>query len=131
MSRKLARTLTLAVVLPLVLLALTATSFASWRCQLDGVARSACCCAKAKAAHDSQGPSIARKGCCALERVQIQRAPLDVSRSPSLAPLVVGLDTVLAWLEPPAPARAGDGVPAVRPPGGGRSLVLQKHAFLI
>jgi hypothetical protein len=131
MSRKLARTLTLAVVLPLVLLALTATSFASWRCQFGGVVRSACCCPKLKAAHDSAGPSIAPKGCCALERVQIQRAPSDVSRSPSVMPIVVTLDTVLALIVPPAPPGPAHIVPDARAPGGGRALVLQKQAFLI
>jgi hypothetical protein len=137
MRRSLTRTLIAAVSLLLVLVALTATSFAAWRCQFSAAVTASCCCAHGHGAvADETQPARAAMtapGCCDLERLQVQRAPSDVPRSqPTLATPVVAL----ALTAPPmvgcsVPAQATGRAASAGPPGGGRSVVLQKRAFLI
>jgi hypothetical protein len=126
------RILTAAVLLPAILFSLLATSFALWRCQYDGVARSSCCCPEGGERDDVARVSPA--SCCALERYEAARAPVELGRGGNLVVLVA---TVAALPQgpvvAPAPVRAARApVPDVPAgPPGGRDLVIQKQAFLI
>jgi hypothetical protein len=127
---RLIRTTIAAVLLPVVLLSLGGTSFASWRCRYDGIARSACCCPDA--GDPAHAPAIRAQDCCDFEHYVAPKTPSDVSRVESLLTPPVRLSASMAapMLETVAPSRAGFRLADERPPGG-RSVVLLKHAFLI
>lgn len=127
------------MLLPVLLFAVAGTSFASWLCRYDGVARSFSCCNSDKAERESaaeraaQGPVVGDRGCCTIERHEIERAPSDIARgSVSLADSAFASIpvAVLPPLGPPGmPARPFAEQPEPSP--GGRAIVVSKHAFLI
>jgi hypothetical protein len=114
------------------LFAVLGSSFALWRCQYDGVARSSCCCPdEASEAQGKEQATIEARGCCDFERVEIEKAPTELVRAPTLAPpallaVALPLFAVTAVVAPRAPFRTFQ----QRPPSG-RVLLLQKQAFLI
>jgi hypothetical protein len=130
MRNGLTRTLGSALLLPLLLFALTATSFAAWRCQSGGAMRSGCCCPGEKAGHAEEGTTLRARACCAVERFEVEKTPSDLSRGQpaASAPEAVVMVSVLA---PPAEARRVLPRVSHEGPPGGRDLVLQKRAFLI
>ncbi len=132
------RALSAAVLLPVLLLAVSGTSWAAWRCQFDGIARLEACCPKARAAAkaamtNSETPTVNGVGCCNLERTQVEKAPSDLPRNNSTTALDV---TVLAApvsvlaVELSPQGQVDLPVPQERPPGG-PGLLLQKRSFLI
>jgi hypothetical protein len=137
MGARLKRFLSAAALLPVLVFAFAGTTSASWLCRYDGVARVACCCPKVKGGHAEEtqggGPAFRSQGCCELRRVDVDKAPTDVSRGqPTVAPpeAAVASFEILPIAKPFAPTRARLQGAAERPPGG-RVLLLQKQAFLI
>ena len=137
------RILSAALLLPVVLLSVW-TSFGLWRCQSDGIARSACCCPRPAQKHaDAASPtdpdtangwaSVSGPSCCDLEQHEVDRAPAENSRRPAaiLAAAVAAIPVAVLPVQDLVllPARdlplSGDGPPA------GRTLLVQKQAFLI
>jgi hypothetical protein len=135
MSKRSSRVVRAAVLLPVLLFSLAATSYATWRCRMDGIARTECCCPKdATGTPETETPAIGAPECCVVERHRIETAPTDISRG---GPHLVGaaLAAFPVAILPPLPAAAADpripvDLEPARPPGG-RALVVQKHAFLI
>lgn len=130
MVRKLTRILSTALLLPVLVFAVAGTSWAAWRCQYDGIARSKCCCPET----DSTGPqqlTIRASGCCQIERTAVERTPSDVSRTPVIEPVLVAAPTgTVLFVEHSAPARTLFRMADERPPDR-RVLILQKQSFLI
>jgi hypothetical protein len=136
MPTTLAKILSAAVLLPVLLFSAVGTSFALWRCRFDGVARTQCCCPKdAHAAEPAQAvATVSDLRCCEIEQHQVDRAPTEVSRgSASLVAMValVALPTDLPPAVDPRVERGFAPPPAPPDPLGGRALVVQKQAFLI
>ena len=139
MSSRRKRTLSAALLLPVVLFSLVWTSFALWRCQSDGIARASCCCPQDKADQGSAPTTatVAPADCCAIERHQLLRAPAEPARTSApqveapLAAVVAAIPVVvLPVFDPPAlpPVTAwkqADGPPPLR------SLLAQKQALLV
>ncbi len=140
MARTARQILTAALLLPVLLFAVAGTSFASWRCRSDGVARDACCCPKKKvgaaAERSHAGPTLSSLSCCQVEQSHFDKAPSDLPRKQAAAQLTV-VDALVARPVATVP----DPFPRLRPlpvrapdrerSAGGRLLVLQKQAFLI
>lgn len=134
MTKRLNRILSAAALLPVLLFALAGTSFASWRCQSDGVVRASCCCPKSAAESTaSPVPALVSASCCDVQRFEWEKAPSDLGRGQSEV-LVSAVVAQPVGLQPridfPTAARPAFLVPPEWPPGG-RSLVVAKHAFLI
>lgn len=139
MASLMRRIVSLAVLLPVLLFAVGGTTFASWRCQFDGIARSSCCCPKppAGAAAENQapepGPAVSAQACCAFESSHVDKAPSDLSRSNPISVLatVVALPVAVrlpAATPPPVlPVHQAE----CEEPHAGWALVLRKQAFLI
>jgi hypothetical protein len=145
------RILSAALLLPVVLFSVVWTSFALWRCQFDGVARTKCCCPKPPAAHAAavlaqdqptgtaveRAATISRPACCDREQIQVDRAPAEVTRNNVLQAAVAMATSlaatplaVLPRLEVPAAVARevpldGDGPPT------GRTLLRQKQTLLL
>lgn len=142
MSTTRKRILSAALLLPVVLFSVVWTSFALWRCQYDGVARSRCCCPKDSAdrATDSSGAAkvafIAPSACCEIEQYEVDKAPAEAGRTASqLAAMFSSAVAALpVALLPPVevllPRSATVWFDDDGPPGG-RSLLAQKQALLI
>lgn len=112
------------------------SAYATYRCENDGIARSACCCPKAddKAQDDKRdesNTSIDKRCCCDIEITQISAAP-EARIAPDTAPLHHAL-TIQAPFETPAAPHVRDLTVAriyVHPPAGPPLRVL-KQSFLI
>jgi hypothetical protein len=131
MSKRLNRMLSAAILLPVLLFAVLGSSFALWRCQYDGVARSSCCCPDEGEAQGQTQATIQAQGCCDFERVEIEKAPSELVRVPTLAPpALLAVAPLLFAVTPVVAPRAPFLVFQQRPPSG-RVLLLQKQAFLI
>ncbi len=130
------RALGAALLLPVLLLAVSGTGWAAWRCQYDGIARSVSCCPKKAALQASEtnsAPTVGSAACCDFEQTQIEKAPSDLPRSQNTSTLdATVLATPVAVLTVElSPHRQVDlPVPQERPPGG-PGLLLQKRSFLI
>jgi hypothetical protein len=130
------RIVTAALLVPLLLFAVAGTSFASWRCQSDGIARASCCCPKQKAAEPAAGPVVSGVGCCQVEQHDFDKAPSDVPRKLAASQLTVAAAfvalPVAAVPDLPAPSlRLAPLALAPEKPGGGRAIVVFKQAFLL
>jgi hypothetical protein len=135
------RVLSAALLLPLLVFSVMGTSFLLWRCSVDGIARSTCCCptkpAKRMAEAETRTtPVVSRGRCCDPEQLDIAKAPAEAARGNAalLTALLWGLLAVLPVAAVPAPEPAVV-VAAVREaangPPAGRALVVQKQALLI
>lgn len=130
------RIVTAALLVPLLLFAVAGTSFASWRCGSDGVARASCCCPKQKSAEPAAGAVVSGVGCCQVEQHHFDKAPTDVPRKLAASQLTVAaafvaLPVATAPALPPPPLRLAPLELAPEKPGGGRAIVLFKQAFLL
>jgi hypothetical protein len=115
------------------------TSFALWRCQFDGLARSACCCPKATADDPRPGPTLVEGECCDVEHYAVGKAPAEAAR-PGAAQLAAMFSHVAVAaaaslpLVPAVPPSASPPVPASLEddgwPGGG-SVLARKQSLLI
>lgn len=134
MRTKVDRILSAAVLLPALLFALATTGSAGWRCSFDGIARPASCCPKASAHVTTPAPvAISAQECCDFERVVHENAPSDVTRTigPGAVASAVAMPAGVApAFTVPTPPQAALAVFREHPPGA-RSLLIQKHAFLI
>jgi hypothetical protein len=128
------RSIRAAVLLPVLLFSLAATSYATWRCRMDGVARAECCCPKDAAPQAAPATNaIGSAECCLVERHRLEPTPTDLSRTTN-PPVAVAALTVPVGLLPLPPAVTDPVAVAEREPGrppGGRAIVVGKHAFLI
>lgn len=131
------RLLSAAVLLPLLLFAVSGTSFAAWRCQYDGIARPACCCPKAKADASPAKPvvvaTISAAGCCSIEHTTIDKTAFEPTRNeaaPGLQPSSAGVCMALTAVAPSARPARNLPAPEARPPGR-PAVLLQKRSFLI
>jgi hypothetical protein len=137
------RILGAALLLPIVLFSTMSTSFALWRCQSDGVARSHCCCPRKATAQPQEAvaaaptATISRQACCGIQRVDLPTSPPAELTGPRLPHPAVALALAPAAphasLAPalPAPCAARDRTPADDGPPTGRTLILQKRSLLI
>jgi hypothetical protein len=142
MSTTRKRTVSAALLLPLVLFSVVWTSFALWRCQYDGVARARCCCPKDAADQRKVDPAesaglatITSTACCEIEKYEVDKAPAEAARSASqlamLSSAIAALPVTLLLPSAPRLPRSvaiwfdDDGPPR------GRSLLAQKQALLI
>ena len=118
---------------PLLLLAVYVPGQSMFRCGMDGLLRSACCCPQNSDAEDI-GPVLKAQDCCQREGAFDEQPAIELTRSEAvdlasapplwLAPAIVSLVPA----EPTACERAWR---ANGPPREGPALVLLKHAFLI
>jgi len=131
MGKKLARILSTALLVPVLVFAVAGTSWAAWRCQYDGIARSKCCCPTPTPTGAEQG-AIKASGCCEIERTAVEKAPSDLSRTQvSLDPVLVAVPTgSILFVDLSPPARTRFFIAEERPPDR-RVLILQKQSFLI
>ena len=127
------RLLHTAVLLPLVLFAVSNLRFAGFLCSMDGgtVLRDACCCPRADA-EESPGPAVQAASCCELRSLTVVRPPSEPPRLGATLPLdppaLVSSPLVMAAApEPALPAPA----PSARPPRAGPSLLALKQTLLI
>jgi hypothetical protein len=130
------RIVTAALLVPVLLLAVAGTSFASWRCRSDGVARASCCCPKQKAAASELGATMSPLGCCEVQQNHFDKAPSDLPRKQAASQLtvvaaLVALPVAVAPELPPPPLPLAPLDPAREKPGGGRALLVAKQTFLI
>lgn len=131
------RALRAAVLLPVLLFSLAATSYATWRCRVDGIARSECCCPKdqaaASTASQSDGAAVEAPECCVVEQHRIETVSTDISRGSALAEAAALVAVPVAVLPAVSAAVDPDLASAAAPPRapGGRAIVVHKHAFLI
>ena len=134
MSRSVRRIVSAAVVLPVLLFAVAASSFALWRCRMDGIARTSCCCPQDKAA---KAPAVATVSgvlaCCEIEQRVLDKAPSEIGRTSvaSLIAAVVALPVAIARAGLPAPPVEAWAFPREDDSGSGRAVVLAKRALLI
>lgn len=133
------RIVSVAALLPVLLFAVGGTSFASWRCQFDGIARAACCCPEQKATSDEQsrtpsGPMISAPACCDREEAHVEKAPSDLSRSNPVSLLAAIAALPLSIWAPATSAQRAlylHTPPRPQKPLGGWTLVLRKQAILV
>ena len=132
-SRHFARWQKLAALAPALLLLVCLPAQMMLRCRMDGLLRTACCCAQQEKEQPA-GPTIEAQDCCDRVSASSDRPAADVARpaTPDLAPtsvLAVVIDT--AALLAPASDRFDRAVQRYGPAREGPPLVLLKHAFLI
>jgi hypothetical protein len=103
------------------------------RCRIDGLLRSACCCAR-ESEEQSSGPVVKAQDCCDREVTQNQRPTAEAARAPNrdVAPaavIVVVAPSAPLLMEPTGHFdRAAQGHGPARE---GTRLVLLKQSFLI
>jgi hypothetical protein len=141
MRRAVNRILSAAVLLPVLLFSVAGTSFATWRCRSDGIARLSCCCPdrsaiKTASDGDQETRSIAAASgpeCCEVEQHDIDKAPSDLARArpAALVPAVVALSVGELAPAPPASPTILVLQPEREHPSAGRLLLLRKQSFLI
>jgi len=134
--------LTAAVLLPLVLLAVSSSTYAAMSCSAMGLRASSCCCPEAAVAGPANGSaettattSVKASSCCTVVQVQLDqgdsmpaRAFNDATTVPTWALLPTGVAMFVSERIPPArhvPVRDG------KPAHGGRAVLLAKRSFLI
>ena len=132
-----------ALMLPLVLLAISSTTYAAMLCAMRGVVTTECCCGPSKPslaladapAADEAPDRVSRPACCTTVELHVERAPSIPARDPADGPplpIAVAFPTgVLAFTRPDVvllPRSAGIG--QVQPPPS-RRLLLAKRSFLI
>jgi len=135
-SRHFARWQKVAALAPALLLLVCLPAQMMLRCRIDGLLRTACCCAQQEQDGQEQpaGPTIEAQDCCDRVTANSDRPTADVARPAArdLAPtsvLAVVIDT--AALLAPASDRFDRAVQRYGPAREGPPLVLLKHAFLI
>jgi hypothetical protein len=140
MAKAVNRLLSVAVLLPVILFSVAGTSFASWRCRSDGIARLSCCCPKQAsadqqlAAKDAVSGAVASSlSCCEVEQHVVDKAPSDLVRGNPKGMVGAAMALPVAvFAVPPAPSPAWWlREPEPEPSPTGRLLLLRKQAFLI
>jgi hypothetical protein len=125
------RLLTLAALLPLVVLSSSGGGSSLFRCQLTGVVSAHSCCPE-EASGDSAQAVIAPADCCTRETNAFSRpvAEAPAARGEAVTVVIVAVagGPALSALPPPAPARVFAAEPRVipRPP-----ILLAKRSLLI
>jgi hypothetical protein len=129
-ERAIRRTTAAAVLLPLLLFAVTASARSVIRCQLTGAVLDACCCPEDSEAPVAPPTTAGAEGCCRSDVISMDRVPSEaVPRADAPAPLVAAAAPVAGSASLAPPARA----PLLSPVGGvpAPPLILTKHALLI
>ena len=125
------RIVTAALLVPVLLFAVAGTSFASWRCRSDGVARASCCCPKQKVGRPGR---VGARPCPAWAAARSSRPLRQGARGPAPqaggqpahggggagGPAGGGGPRAL----PPPPLSRAPLDPAREKPGGGRALLV-------
>lgn len=123
------------LIVPLVVFVGTGSAEALFRCQSDGVIRSACCCPPAPESRESSTEdSLAPACCCDVEMVelaagdtrgQIERLELSTLRYALVVPVI---DFLVPALDD---SPVHEVAPDERPPPPTRPILLLKHSLLI
>lgn len=138
------RSIALAALAPLLIVAVSAGRFSQFRCLMTGLASESPCCPglMAAAAHDGAertAPSdvLAAEDCCSREDVEIARVPATAASTSASVPATAGSDDAgvpATHLSPivvtvPAPGRVVAHAAAFQPPRP--PLLLTKRSLLI
>ena len=123
----------MAALAPALLLLVCLPAQMMLRCRIDGLMRTACCCAQPEKEQPA-GPTIEAQDCCDRVMPNSDRPAADVARPATRDPAptsvlaaVIDFPVLLA----PAPHRFDRAVQRYGPAREGPPLVLLKHAFLI
>lgn len=139
-SRRSIRRLTAAALVPLVVLVGLSTAHAFYRCAMDRVARTVCCCAKMhhRAPAQAETPATPQlaAACCSIEHTATHEVPAAQvqDRDPSAAAqaqVLIFVVTLPALPEAPHVTRVPDPRRQLAPPRTTASLFSQHIALLV
>lgn len=121
----------LSVIALLVLLAgVSGTGFTTWRCRLDGLAHSTCCCAK-DTVRTRGVAAVNPADCCSIEQAEIAAAPFDLASGAKVTIPAAILATPIGTLTTEPRPLAWESRDSAHVAAPGRYLLLRKQAFLL
>jgi len=136
------RRMTAAVLVPLVMLVGLSTAHAFYRCAMDRVARTVCCCSEMHERNEARAgttatPQLEAACCCSIERTPATEAPAaqvldrDPGGAGSQTQVTLFVVTLPAIPDAPHVARVPNPKQQLAPPRTTASLFSQRIAFLV